>query len=131
MCMWKLISDIEERIAAECVWEQRTEKNILTWDEVIGSRKLDNEELHNFYSLPDFIKITKTRRMRFVGGCSTHGRKNKCSKVLVWVLDGKRPPGKPRWDEMIECEGVECIHLAQNMGKWQALVSKIMKLQFP
>jgi hypothetical protein len=34
-------------------------------DEVTGGwRKLHNEELHNFYSSPSIIRITKSRRMR-------------------------------------------------------------------
>jgi hypothetical protein len=36
-----------------------------TKDEVTGYwRKLHNEELHNFYSSPSIIKMTKSRRMR-------------------------------------------------------------------
>jgi hypothetical protein len=34
-------------------------------DEVTGGwRKLHNEELHNFYSSPNIIRMIKTRRMR-------------------------------------------------------------------
>jgi hypothetical protein len=32
---------------------------------------------------------------------------------------------------MIGCEGVEFIHMAQDMGQLWAVVSMIMKLQFP
>jgi hypothetical protein len=32
-----------------------------------GWRKLHNEELHNLYSLPVIISLTKSRRMRWVG----------------------------------------------------------------
>jgi hypothetical protein len=36
-------------------------------DEVMGQwRKLHNGELHNLYSLPDFIRQIKSRRMRWV-----------------------------------------------------------------
>jgi hypothetical protein len=38
------------------------------WGEVMGGwRKLHNEELHNFYSLPSIIRIIKMRRMRQAG----------------------------------------------------------------
>jgi hypothetical protein len=29
-----------------------------------GQRKLHNEELHNFYSSPNIIRMTKSRRMK-------------------------------------------------------------------
>jgi hypothetical protein len=32
-----------------------------------GLRKLHNEELHNFYSLPSIIRKIKRRRMRWAG----------------------------------------------------------------
>jgi hypothetical protein len=35
-------------------------------DEVIREwRKLHNEELHNFYSLPSIIRVIKSRKMRW------------------------------------------------------------------
>jgi hypothetical protein len=37
-------------------------------DEVTGRwRRLHNEELHNFYSLPDIIRMIKPRRRRWAG----------------------------------------------------------------
>jgi hypothetical protein len=37
-------------------------------DEVTGSfRKLHNEELHNLFSSPDIIRMTKSNRMRWAG----------------------------------------------------------------
>jgi hypothetical protein len=37
-------------------------------DEIIaGWRKLHNEELHKLYSLPNVIRMMKSRRMRSVG----------------------------------------------------------------
>jgi hypothetical protein len=37
-------------------------------DEVTGGwRKLHNEELHNFYSSPDIIRMIKSRKKRWVG----------------------------------------------------------------
>jgi hypothetical protein len=35
-------------------------------DEIIGAwRKMHNEGLYNLYSLPDIIRMTKSRRMRW------------------------------------------------------------------
>jgi hypothetical protein len=43
--------------AEENIWPKR--------DEVTGGwRKLHNEELHNLYSSPRLIRMTKSRRMR-------------------------------------------------------------------
>jgi hypothetical protein len=46
-------------------------------EEVTGGwRKLHNNELHNLYSLPDFI-----RKMKWFG-CVMYGRGEKCINVL-------------------------------------------------
>jgi hypothetical protein len=37
-------------------------------DEMVGGcRKLYNEKLHNFYSSPNKIRTTKSRRMTYIG----------------------------------------------------------------
>jgi hypothetical protein len=52
-------------------------------DEVTGGwRKLHNEELHNFYSSPNVIKMVKSRRM--IRACITHGRDEKCEQNFGW-----------------------------------------------
>jgi hypothetical protein len=51
------------------VFENRVLRRIFGWkrDEVTGDRrKLHNEDLHNLYSFPSIIRITKSRRMRLV-----------------------------------------------------------------
>jgi hypothetical protein len=46
-------------------------------DEETGSwRKLHNEELHNLYSLPNIIRIIKSRRMRWTGHVARMGEKD-------------------------------------------------------
>jgi hypothetical protein len=62
------------------VFENRVLRRIfgLKRDEVMGEwRKLHNEELHNLYLSPDIIRQVKSRRMRWAGACSTHGRREK------------------------------------------------------
>jgi hypothetical protein len=58
------------------VFENRVLKRIFGWkrDEMIGGwRKLHNEDLRDLYSLSSIIRIIKSRRMRWVGACSTTG----------------------------------------------------------
>jgi hypothetical protein len=45
-------------------------------DEVTGGwRKLHNEELHNWYSLPSIIRMIKSRRMRWTGQTARMGKR--------------------------------------------------------
>jgi hypothetical protein len=53
-------------------------------DEVTGDwRKLHNEELHNLYSSPNIIRITKSRRMRWIGHVARMGEKTNVDRILV------------------------------------------------
>jgi hypothetical protein len=60
-------------------------------------------------------------------------------KILVGKPEGKRPFGGPwcRWENNITTdlreigsEGVDWMHLAQDRGQWQAVVSTIMNFCF-
>jgi hypothetical protein len=60
-------------------------------DEVIGGwRKLDNEELHNLYSSPNIIRITKSW-MRWRGHVARIEAKRSAYRVLLGKPEGKRP----------------------------------------
>jgi hypothetical protein len=61
-----------------------------------GWRKLHNEELHNLYSSPSIIRITKSRRMRWAGHVAQMGEKRNGYRLLVGKPKGKRPLGRPR-----------------------------------
>jgi hypothetical protein len=51
-------------------------------DEVTGDwRKLHDGELHNLYSLPDIIRQTKSRRMRWAGHVARMGEESKMYRV--------------------------------------------------
>jgi hypothetical protein len=63
-------------------------------DEVTGEwRKLHNEELHDSYSSPSIIRISKARRMRWAGHVSTNGEKRNTYR-LVGKPEGKRSLGR-------------------------------------
>ena len=49
-------------------------------DEVTGEwRKLHNEELRDFYSLPNILRVVKSRRMRWVEHVARMGRGEVCT----------------------------------------------------
>jgi hypothetical protein len=40
-----------------------------------GKRKLHNEDIHNLYSLPNMIRMIKSRRIRWAGHVARRGRR--------------------------------------------------------
>jgi hypothetical protein len=110
-------------------------------DEVTGDwRKLHNEELHNFYSSPNIIRMIKSRRMRWAGHVARMGETRNACRILVGKPEGRRPLGRPRrrWvDDFkidlreIGWDGVDWIDLAQDMDQWRALVNMLMNLRVP
>jgi hypothetical protein len=50
-------------------------------DEVTGQRiKLYNEELNGLYSLPNIVRVIKSRRMRWVGHVARMGKGEMCTE---------------------------------------------------
>jgi hypothetical protein len=103
-------------------------------------KKLHNEELHDLYSSPNIIRIMKSRRMRWEGHVARMGEKLNVYKLLVAKLEGKRPPGRPRCRsvnnirmDLIEVGwgDVDWIGLAQDRGRWRALVNSVLNLRVP
>jgi hypothetical protein len=106
-------------------------------DEVTGEwRKLHNEELHDLYSSPSIIRITKGRRMRWAGHVARMGEKKNAYRMLVATSEGRRPLGRPRWLDRIDLvevgwDDVDWIGLAQDRGRWRALVNSVLNLRVP
>jgi hypothetical protein len=45
------------------------------WEEVAGKwRRLHNEELHNFYTSPNIVRVIKSRKLRWAGYVARRGR---------------------------------------------------------
>jgi len=66
-------------------------------DEVTGEwRKLDNEELSDLYSLPNIVRVVKSRRMRWAGHVAHMGQEREVCRFLVGKPEGKRPLGETK-----------------------------------
>jgi hypothetical protein len=81
------------------VFENRMLRRLLgpERDEITGGWvKQHYEELHNFYSLPDIIRMIKSRRMRWTEHVARIGETRKVYKTLVGKPKWKRPLGRPR-----------------------------------
>ena len=99
-------------------------------EEVIGDwRKLYNEELRDLYCSPNTSRMNKSKGMRGLGHVACRGG------ILVGEPEGKRSLGRPscKWKGNIETilkqigwVGVDWIDLAQDRGRWQAVVNIIM-----
>jgi hypothetical protein len=107
-------------------------------DEVTGEcRKLYNEEIHELYSLPNIVRLIKSR-MRWAGLVARIGQRGGVYRVLVGKPEGKRPLGRPkrRWEDDIKMDlqkvgymGLDWIELSQNRDRWRALVNAVMNLR--
>jgi hypothetical protein len=76
-------------------------------DEVTGEwRKLHNEELNDLYSLPNIVRVVKSRRMRLVGHVARMGENRGVHRVLVGKPERKMPFGRPRhrWEDNIKMD---------------------------
>ena len=76
-------------------------------DKVTGEwRKLHNEELSDLYSLPNIVRVVKSRRIRWVGHVTLMGERRGVHRVLVGKPKGKRPLERPRcrWEDNIKMD---------------------------
>ena len=48
-----------------------------------------------YYSLPNIVRVVKSRRMRWVGHVARMGEGRGVHRVLVGKPEGKRPLGRP------------------------------------
>jgi hypothetical protein len=76
--------------------------------------------------------------MRWAGRVARTGEERKVYKVLVGKPEGRRPLGRPRWEDGVRMDltireiglgGVDWIRLAQERDWWRAVVSAVMNLR--
>jgi hypothetical protein len=96
--------------------------------------------VHNLYSSPSIIRITKSRRRRLAGHVARMEVKRNAYKILVGKSEGRRPLGRSRrrWVDNIKMDlreikwdGVDWIALAQDTDQWRALVNTVMDFRVP
>jgi hypothetical protein len=97
------------------------------------------EELRDLYSLPNIVRVVKSRRMRWAGHVAHMGEGRIVHRVLVGKPEGKKPLGRPRrrWEDNIKLDlqevegGGDWMELAQDRDRWRALVNTVMNFQVP
>jgi len=101
---------------------------------------LHNEELNDFYSSPNIVRVIKSRRMRWAGHVAHMDEERGVYRVLVGKPEGMRPVGRPRrrWVynikmdlQEVECGYMDWIGVAQDRDRWRTLVSAVMNLRVP
>jgi hypothetical protein len=101
-------------------------------------RKLHNEELDDMYSSPNIFRVIKSGRMRWAKHVTRMGDRSDVYRILVGKSEGKRPLGRPRrkWVDNIKmdlqevrCGSVDWTELAQDRGRWRALVTAVINLR--
>jgi len=88
---WSLTLREERRLR---VFEKRVLRRVFgpKRDGVTGEwKKVHNEELRDLYSLPNILRVVKSRRMRWAGHVARMGDGRGVHRVLVGKPEGKRP----------------------------------------
>ena len=69
-------------------------------------RVCPNEKLRDLYSLPNIVRVVKSRRMRCAGHVARMGEGRGVHRALLGKPEGKRPLGGPRrrWEDNIKMD---------------------------
>ena len=92
------------------------------------------------YSLPNIVRVVKSRRMRWAGHVARMAEDRGVHGVLVWRPERRRPLGRPRrrWEDNIKMNLQEVgggpgdwMELAQDRDGWRALVGTVRNFRVP
>jgi hypothetical protein len=137
---WSLTLREERRLR---VFENRVLRRVFEpkRDEVTGEwRKLHNEELNDLYSLPNIVRVVKSRRMTWAVYVMRMGEDRGVHRVLVGKPEGKGPLGRPRrrWEDNIKMGLQEVgggrgdrMEFAQDRDRWRALMDTVRDFRVP
>ena len=104
-----------------------------------GNGENYNEELSDVYSLPNIVRVVKSRTRR-AGHVARMRDGRGVHRVLVGKPEGKRPMERPRcrWEDNTKMDLQEVgggygdwMELDQNKEMWRALVNTVMKFRVP
>ena len=90
---WSLTLREERRLR---VFENRVLRRVFgpKRDETGEWRKLHNEELNDLYSLPNIVRVVKSRRIGWAGHVARMGEDRGVHRALV-----RKPEGKSHWGD--------------------------------
>ena len=137
---WSLTLREEHRLR---VFENRVLRKVFgpKRDEVTGERrKLHNEELNDLYSLPNIVRVVKSRRMGWAGHVARIGEDRGVHRVLVGKPKENRPLVRPRcrWEDNIKMDLQEVgggrgdwMEMNQDTDRWRALVGTVRDFRVP
>ena len=92
------------------------------------------------YTLPNIVRVIKSRRMRWAGRVACMGRTEVYTGFWWGNLKERDHLGRPRrrWESNIKMDfqelgygGMDWIELAQDRDGWQALVNVVKNLRVP
>ena len=95
--------------------------------------------LNDLYSLPNTLRVIKSRRMRWAGHVARMREDRGVHRVLVGKPEGKRPLGRPRrrWDyinmNLQEVGGGrgDWMEFVRDRDRWRALVGTVRNFRVP
>ena len=115
-------------------------------DSILHSKIYQRDAIQKFdlldmsASLPNIVRVVKSRKMRWAGHVARMGEGRGVHRVLVGKSDGKRPVGRPRrrWEDNIKIDlqevGGSCgdwMELAQDRDRRRALGGTVRNLRVP
>jgi hypothetical protein len=100
--------------------------------------KIYNDEIHNLYSLPNIVRVIKSRRIKWAGHLARMEKGRDVYRILVTRLEGKRLLGRPklRREDNIKMgrremgiDGANWIQLDKDRVQCRAFVKTIIILR--